>query len=187
MKLIESDAVSPRDEDPAVERPVPPPPVRRRVSVSLLFSLSVLVGTVVAIYLIFPARDNVLVTESVRAHRLGPTEDALREPTFGELAAWSLGSMKRTVPWPQVSGASIGWARSIEVLNHQALAAHYQLPEGEVTVVIERARDAVPRRYTRTEEELLIDSWQSGRWTVVAVGRAEGSDVWRHTLGVPRR
>ena len=60
MKLIEAESTGPVEGDEALV--TPPRPPRRRVSVSLLFTLTVLIGTVVTIYAMFPARHNVLMT-----------------------------------------------------------------------------------------------------------------------------
>ena len=63
MKLVEAEAEGPIEGETAIV--TPPRPPHRRVSVSLLFTLTVLIGTVVAIYLMFPARHNVLLTEAI--------------------------------------------------------------------------------------------------------------------------
>jgi len=52
MKLVEAESTGPVEGDAALV--TPPRPPHRRVSVSLVFTLTVLVGTVVTIYAMFP-------------------------------------------------------------------------------------------------------------------------------------
>ena len=101
MKLVEAEAPGPHDDEDEGEAVVvtPPPPLHRRVSVSLLFTLTVLVGTVVAIYMVFPRRDNVLVTAAIAQHRQPPSWD-LAQPTAAELRAWAIGVVGKEVPLP---------------------------------------------------------------------------------------
>ncbi len=63
MNLVEAESIGPIEGDTPLV--TPPRPPHRRVSVSLLFTLTVLVGTVVAIYLRFPTRNTVLMEEAL--------------------------------------------------------------------------------------------------------------------------
>jgi len=67
MKLVEAESTGPVEGDAALV--TPPRPPHRRVSVSLLFTLTVLIGTVVTIYAVFPARHNLLLTQAIARHR----------------------------------------------------------------------------------------------------------------------
>src|SRR5436190_4463050 len=97
MNLVEPEAVGPIEGDDALV--TPPRPPHRRVSVSLVFTLSVLIGTVVAIYVLLPARHDVLVTEAIQRHRGENTWD-LEAPSGSELRAWAIGVCGKGVPLP---------------------------------------------------------------------------------------
>src|SRR5262245_4422052 len=100
MHLVEAEAVGPIEGDDAlVTAPRPP---HRRLSVSLLFTLSVLVGTVVAIYTLLPARNDLMVTTAI-AHHADTTGWDLEAPSAGELRAWAIGVVGKGVPLPAES------------------------------------------------------------------------------------
>ena len=65
MKVVEAEVTGPVEGEDAIV--TPPRPLHRRVSVSLLFTLSVLIGTVVTSYTVFPARHNVLMAETMKS------------------------------------------------------------------------------------------------------------------------
>lgn len=112
MKLVESDRHGPDATDDDVETSTPPRPEHRRVSVSLVLTVSVLVGTVVAVYGIFPERHNELLTRSLELHR-DPPPFQLDAPQQTELAAWSIALFSRTnrtIPWPALTRSGDAWA-----------------------------------------------------------------------------
>ena len=88
MNLVEAEAVGPVEGDAPLV--TPPRPPHRRVSVSLVFTLTVLIGTVVAIYMTVPARNNILVSEAIVQHRVTQTWN-LTNPTTAEVRAWAIG------------------------------------------------------------------------------------------------
>src|SRR5215210_7768959 len=86
MKLVEPEAEGPIEgEEPIVTAPRPP---HRRVSVSFLFTLTVLIGTVVAIYVVFPARHNLILTEAIEQHRETEVQWDIAAPSAAELRLW---------------------------------------------------------------------------------------------------
>jgi hypothetical protein len=186
MKLVETDSEGPLDRrDPDADSATPPRPEHRRVSVSLLLTASVLVGTVVAVYAIFPARHNVLMTRSLEVHR-EPPEFVHREPTHAELRAWGLGFLDRPAPWPEPRpGVSIMGVASISVLNQAAAVVRYRAWGSEVTLVVQRARSVPPRTYRRWDGDEYVVSWHKGKWTLVAVGPAADAGAWTELVGAP--
>ena len=111
MHLVEAEAVGPIEGDEP--RVTPPRPPHRRVSISLLFTLSVLIGTVVTIYTVLPARDDVLATEALHQHREAPAAWDLDAPTAAELRAWAIGVVGKGVPLPAETATIVG-ARRID-------------------------------------------------------------------------
>src|SRR6476469_3626942 len=109
MHLIEAEATGPIEGDTPLV--TPPRPPHRRVSVSLLFTLTVLIGTVVAIYLVFPARHNRLMTEAIEHHRDPAPAWDLTAPTAPELRAWSIGLLGKEPPLPAAGAKILGAAR----------------------------------------------------------------------------
>ncbi|MEM9488407.1 MAG: hypothetical protein AAGC55_04645 [Myxococcota bacterium] len=199
MKLVESELPAPgREPDPVG---TPPRPERRRVSVSLLLTASVLVGTVVTVYSVFPARDNLLLTRALELHD-EPPPFQLERPTRAELGAWATAVFDRNgpdLPWPTWDGARaeiLGAAR-IAILRRPVAVVRYRVyltedrPSGssdgqaadtplavELTVLMQGARDAPPRAHDRSDGGHRVLSWRSGRWTLVAVGPDSTSQHW---------
>src|SRR5215216_1594696 len=136
MHLVEPEEVGPIEGDDALV--TPPRPPHRRVSVSLLFTLSVLIGTVVTIYLVLPARHNVLLTEAVDYHRGAETWD-LDAPTMPELRAWAIGLVGKDVPLP-TDGAKIVGAKRVEILNRDAALVRLQIGDDHVTYLVQGSR-----------------------------------------------
>src|SRR5690242_1370658 len=124
MHLVEPEEVGPNEgDDPRI---TPPRPPHRRVSVSLVFTLSVLIGLVTTIYLVLPARHNVLLTEALERHRdTGVTWD-LEAPTVPELRAWTIGVVGKDAPLPAETTRVIG-ARRISVLRRDAALMQLQI------------------------------------------------------------
>lgn len=185
MKLVEADAEGPPGEEDAVARPTPPRPERRRVVVSLGFTVAVLVGTVFTIYAVFPARHNYLVTAALEEHR----RDApwqLEAPAPAELRAWTLGFLDLAAPLPEASAdiVAVG-ARRVELLNRPAAVVRYRIEGGEVTMVVQRARDLAARRVSRVDGRDRVVSWRRGAWSVAAVGPEVSAEVWTARVGAP--
>lgn len=172
MKLVEAEAEGPIEGEDAVV--TPPRPPHRRVSISLLFTLTVLTGTVVTIYMAFPARHHVLLTEAVAHHRRDPAWD-LTSPSTGELRAWLLGVVGKDAPLPKL--APIG-VRDIEVLDRRAALMRFAVGADEVTFVVQHARGIGPARTERTDGDLRAIAWRRGRFSWAVVGPAATAGTW---------
>lgn len=175
MNLVEAESVGPVEGDAPLV--TPPRPPHRRVSVSLLFTLTVLIGTVVAIYMTFPARNNILVTEAIAQHRVAQTWD-LTNPTTTEIRAWAIGIAGNDVPLPSTTGTVIG-ARRLEILNRDAALMRLQIGGDEVTYLIQRARGFAPHSSDRQDGDLHAIAWRRGKFTCVAVGPEATLSTWR--------
>ncbi|MGN6106694.1 MAG: hypothetical protein ACTHU0_16425 [Kofleriaceae bacterium] len=173
MKLVEAEAEGPIEGEDAVV--TPPRPPHRRVSISLLFTLTVLTGTVVAIYAVFPARNNALLTEAIERHREPPTWDLAR-PSGGELRAWAIGVVGKDAPIPALDTA-VG-ARAITVLDRRAAVIRYAVGPDEVTYVIQHGRGISPARAERTEHGLRAIAIRRGKFYIVAVGPEVDATRW---------
>jgi hypothetical protein len=174
MKLVEPEAEGPIEgEAPIV---TPPRPPHRRVSVSFLFTLTVLVGTVVAIYVAFPARHNLLVTEAIDRHRDTDPGWDLVAPTQAELRAWTIGALEKDVPLPTKADKILG-ARTITIHDRRAAVVRVAIDHAEVTYLVQHARGMAPKRTERTDGDLKAISWRAGKFTCVAVGPG-GSPGW---------
>ncbi len=172
MKLIEAEQTGPVEGEDAIV--TPPRPPHRRVSVSLLFTLAVLVGTVVAVYTAFPARHNVLVTEAIDRHREPPTWD-LVSPSAAELRAWAIGVVGKDAPLP--AGKPLG-ARRIELFNRGAALILVRVDGGDITYLVQHARGVPPEHQDRIEGDLRAVAWTKGKFVCVAVGPAATSSAW---------
>jgi hypothetical protein len=175
MNLVEAEAVGPVEGDAPLV--TPPRPPHRRVSVSLLFTLTVLIGTVVTIYMTFPARNNVLVTEAIEQHRLPQTWD-LTDPTAAEVRAWAIGIAGKDVPLP-IGSTAIAGARRIEILNRDAALMRLKIGADDVTYLIQRARGIAPKTHDRKDGDLHAIAWRRGKFTCVAVGPEATLASWR--------
>ncbi|HEV7559526.1 MAG TPA: hypothetical protein VGO00_28815, partial [Kofleriaceae bacterium] len=135
MKLVEAEATGPVEgEDPIVTAPRP---LHRRVSVSLLFTLTVLIGTVVTIYWVFDARHNVMLTEAIAQHR--EVDDfELKAPSPEKLGTWGLGMFGERLPMPPSTIPIIG-ARRIEILNRRTAVIRLKIGDDEVTYLVQHA------------------------------------------------
>ena len=178
MHLVEPEEVGPIEgDDPRV---TPPRPPHRRVSVSLLFTLSVLTGLVVTIYLVLPARHNVLVTEAIERHRdVNPTWD-LEAPSVSELRAWAIGVVGKDVPLPAEATKVIG-ARRIQVLRRDAALMRLQVGGDEITYLVQNTRIA-PKRHEQVDGDLQASEWRRGKFAIVAVGPKQSATSWLATL-----
>ncbi|HLL20942.1 MAG TPA: hypothetical protein VK427_02375 [Kofleriaceae bacterium] len=175
MKLVEPEAEGPIEgEEPIV---TPPRPPHRRVSVSFLFTLTVLVGTVVAIYMAFPARHNLLLTEAIEAHRETEPKWDLVEPTPDSFRGWAIGVAGKDVPLPPAE-AKVLAARAIDIHDRRAALVRLALGTDELTYLVQHGRGVAPKRNERTDGELHAVSWRAGKFTCVLVGPAATKQAW---------
>lgn len=172
MSLVEAESTGPIEGDDALV--TPPRPPHRRVSVSLLFTLTVLIGTVVAIYVTFPTRNTVLMTEALQRHRDNSSIWDLTNPTSGELRAWAIGVVGKDPPLPEV----VLGARELEVLGHRAAVMRIPAAGENVTYLVQYTRVIAPEHAERTDGDLHAIAWRQGPFTCVAVGTESGSAVW---------
>ena len=175
MHLVEPEEVGPIEGDDALV--TPPRPPHRRVSVSLLFTLSVLIGTVVTIYLVLPARHNVLVTEAITYHREDAESWELDSPTPLELRAWAIGLVGKGVPLPN-DGATIVGARRVEVLNRDAALMRLQVSGEHVTYLVQSSRGIAPKKLAQNEDGLHAEYWRRGKFNCVVVGPQASMQSW---------
>ncbi len=179
MHLVEPEEIGPIEgDDPRI---TPPRPPHRRVSVSLLFTLSVLVGLVVTIYLVLPARHNVLVTEAIERHRDSDQAWDLEAPTEAELRAWAIGVAGKDVPLPPASTKVVG-ARRVRVLRRDAAVMRLEIDGADVTYLVQNAQGIAPKRDTQVDGDLRATSWRRGKFTCVAVGPDASSGAWLGAL-----
>jgi len=189
MKLIEAETTGPGEETDVEPppRPRPPRPEKRRVSVSLVLTLLVLVGTVVAVYLLVPARHNALIETGLRLHREDDPDLELARPSEAELVAWGVAVLGKDVPWPRPGGdLSVEGVQTTSVLNWRAAVIRYRIGDDRVTLLAQRNRTAVPRTTHRRDGDLLAVSWRHKKWTFVAVGPADHFDRWGPRVEAPR-
>ena len=184
MKLVDTDAPE-HDDDEVPVRVTPPRPEKRRAAVSLVFTLLVLVGTVVAVFTLFPARHNQVITDVLAAHR-APGDWALVPTDDEALQAWVLGAAGKEAPVPPVdaSHTPLG-ARTLSILNHRGALIRFRVGADEITYFVQRSRDLLRRRVRKVDGADAIEAWQKGPWTCVAIGPAASADRWRPLLGVP--
>jgi hypothetical protein len=176
MSLIEAESVGPVEGD--APQVTPPRPPHRRVSVSLVFTLTVLIGTVVAIYLTFPARHNVLLTQAIEHHRDQDPGWELEAPTPAELRAWVIGVGGKGIPLPAATASIIG-ARKLDIFNRDAALIGFEIDGDRVTYLVQRARGIAPEHSERTDGELRAIEWRHGPFACVAVGPALRWASWR--------
>jgi hypothetical protein len=176
MKLVEAESTGPVEGDAALV--TPPRPPHRRVSVSLLFTLTVLVGTVIAIYTTFPARHNVLVTEALERHRdANPTWD-LAALNAAELRAWAFGVVGKDVPLPRDTVRVIG-VRQLTILNRAAALIRVRVGDDDVTYLVQHARGIAPELTERVDRDLRAVVEHHGPYAIVVVGADATAARWR--------
>jgi hypothetical protein len=173
MKVVEAEVTGPVEGEDAVV--TPPRPLHRRVSVSLLFTLSVLIGTVVTIYTVFPARHGVLMAEAIAQHREDKPSWDLVAPNPSELHAWAIGVVGKGVPLPDMP--VIG-ARRIEVLKRHVALLRLKIGADEITYAVQHSRSASPEHDNREDGDLHAVSWHQGSFSCVAVGPKATSATW---------
>jgi len=175
MKLVEAEATGPVEGEDAIV--TPPRPPHRRVSVSLLFTLAVLTGTVVAVYLVFPARHNLLVTEAIARHREPPVPWDLSAPTSRELRAWALGVAGKDVPVPDGQVTYVG-ARRLELHERGAALIRLKVGKDEVTYLVQHVRGIAPEHLDRVDGDVRAVAWTKGPFACVAVGPSLTVEHW---------
>jgi hypothetical protein len=180
MKLVEAESTGPVEGDAALV--TPPRPPRRRVSVSLLFTLTVLVGTVVSIYAMFPARHNVLMTEAIARHGDPNPSWELSAPSADVLRGWMIAVVGKGAPLPgehtAVPVAVVG-ARQVEILNRAAALLRVRIGEDDVTYLVQHARGIPPEPSERVDGSLRAVAWRWGPFTLIAVGPDATAASWR--------
>jgi hypothetical protein len=179
--LIEAEETKPSDEDPPVAVPRPPRPEHRRVYTSLILTTAILVGTVVAVYMLFPARHHVLATSATTHHRTPTTSWELPAPTAAELRAWSIGVLRGEAPLP--AAPAIG-AQTIEYHSRNAALVRLHAGADEITYVIARAAGVSPAS-SRVDGELRVVEWRRGPWAMVAIGPDATSASWKPIVNAP--
>jgi hypothetical protein len=187
MKLVQVEEPRPSDEEPVVVLPRPPRPEHRRVYTSLILTVAILVGTVVAVYLVFPPRDHVLATTAADHHREPDLEWDLPSPSPAELRAWLIGVVGENAPLPPAIAndqrAAIG-ADAIDVLGRRAALVRLHAGADELSYVVARARGVSPQ-LSRKDGDLHVLEWRRGPWTIVAVGPEATVATWRAAVGAP--
>jgi hypothetical protein len=183
VKLVETDAALPIDED-AREVPRPPRPEHRKAYVSLLLTTAVLAATVAVVYVLFPKRHNEVIEETIDYHR-EPGALEIEAPTSGELRAWTIGIHGRAVPWPEAPGLKIVGARRLRMLRKPAAMVRYDLGGDPITVVAMVPWDAPPRTIRRDDGGESAVWWRKGPWTFIAVGSAATAEAWQSSVGAP--
>jgi hypothetical protein len=187
VKLVDTDQVGPQEIEEAPPHPTPPRPEHRRVAVSFLFTLAVLVGTVVTVYTVFPARHNVVVTAALAEHRRTSQDWEIERPRPAELSSWAIGVLGGRPPLPEASsGIDVVGARAIDVLDRRAAVIGYRVGSADVTVVVQRAHDVPPRRVSRDDGDDRVESWRAKQWTIVVIGPTASAATWAPFMGVPR-
>lgn len=174
MHLVEAEDVGPIEGDEP--RVTPPRPPHRRVSVSLLFTLSVLIGTVVTIYTVLPARHGLLATETIRYHRSPPSWD-IDAPTAGELRAWAIGAIGKGVPLPPEDAKVIG-ARRVDILRRSAALIRLQVGADQVTYLVQNSRGIKHDHVEHHDGDLRAVGWRHGKYSMIAVGPDASADAW---------
>ena len=174
MNLVEAESTGPIEGDDALV--TPPRPPHRRISISLLFTLTVLTATIVTIYVVFPARNTVLMTEALAFHRDATPDWVLSNPSAGELRAWARAVVGTDPPLPQ---ATIVGAREIEVLGRRAAVVRVTVGGEPVTYLVQQTRVISPEHSEKADGDLRAVAWRRGQFTCVAVGREASVSAWR--------
>ena len=181
MHLVEAEDVGPIEgEEPVV---LPPRPPHRRVSVSFVFTVSVLIGTVVAIYLLLPARHDLLVTEAIEHHRDGgPWE--IESPSEDALKGWTIAVVGKDAPMPP-PGTHVVGARQLVILKRRTALIRLQVGDDQVSYLVAHARGIQSERISRDDGDVHAEQRVKGKWTVVAVGPTATEKAWSHALFGP--
>ncbi|HUS28025.1 MAG TPA: hypothetical protein VMZ53_05935 [Kofleriaceae bacterium] len=150
---------------------------------SFLFTMSILIGTVVAIYMLLPARDGLLITEAISKHRdSGPWE--IENPSNETLRGWAIAVVGKEAPLPPAGSHVIG-ARQLTILKRRAALIRLQLGDDQVTYLVQHARGIMPDHSSRTDGELRAEQRKRGKFTIVGVGPAATDKTWTRLLFGP--
>jgi len=175
MKLVEAESTGPVEGDDAlVTAPRPP---HRRVSVSLLFTVTVLVATVVTIYVTFPARNNVLMTAALDHHRDHEPIYDLIDPTPGELHGWATAVIGKDPPLPRNPTTVLG-AQELVVLERRVALVRITVGNDPITYLVQQTPVISPDRSDEFDGDLRVIAWRHGPFTCVAVGPAATAPTW---------
>lgn len=185
MKLVETDEDDPSAHPEPPVRATPPRPEKRQAMVSLFLTISILAGTVIAVFTIFPERHNEILTSTLGAHR-AEVPWAVTAPDAPTLALFATAVLGEAPPLPEPGPdlVVIG-ARDTTILARRAAVIRYQLGNDQLTYLVQRARDIPHRRESRRDGDDLVEAWRNGPWTCVIAGPTATADVWRPRLGVP--
>lgn len=183
MKLVETEIEHITDEDP--ERPSPPRPERRRVYMSLAVTLTVLIATVITVYVTLPPRHNTIIEAVIAENASSDEELDLTKPTAAEVRAWSVGLFGPGIPWPETGDTIIG-ARSFTVLRRKVGIVHYQIAGQRVSLAVTRARDAPIRTVRVRDDGRRAIKYRRRKWTFIAVGPEASADAWLSVLDAPK-
>ena len=177
MNLVEAEATGPVEgDDPIV---TPPRPRHRRVSVSLVLTLSVLIGLVVAIYQVFPARHNELAQQALARHREPPAWD-LPAPSPDQLQAFLIGAAGKGAPLPKAD--AIGASR-IDVLDRHAALIRFKIGSDEISYVVGHAARIAPEHTEDHDGDLRVVAWEHGPFVFAAVGPDATAATWLPIVG----
>ena len=176
MKLVEAESVGPVEGEGAVV--TAPRPPHRRVSISLVFTLTILVGTVVAIYVVFPARNDVVLSQAIASHREPPAWD-LTAPTGSEARAWAMGVVGKDAPLPALDApVRVIGVRKVSLLDRPAAVFRLGVGDDQLTYVVQPSHGIAPARTSRDAGELRAIAWRDAGYTAAAVGSAASAPTW---------
>lgn len=157
------------------------------MSRSLIFTLVVLTSIVATVYTVFPERHNELMSVVVEAHA-EELEFEISKPTRAELVAWSVALLGKDVPWPEHrDDVRLVGVKALQILRRPAALVRYEIAGERVTLLVQRPRDAVPRKHWRRVNGNLALSWRANKFTFTAIGPIATADNWGRYLGVPSK
>lgn len=186
MKLVETEVERPEDDVEPPHLVTPPRPEKRGAYASLSFTLAVLVGIVVTIYSVFPARKVEATHLTIANHRRAEQPWELVEPARAELEAWAIGVVGSEPPLPEEGAdAKVIGARRVWVRHRDAVFVRFRIVgAGDVSYLVQPAHTPEERTSRRDGSDHVV-SWRSGAWTCIAVGPAESAGAWTKRVGAP--
>ncbi|MGE3548121.1 MAG: hypothetical protein AB7L28_29640, partial [Kofleriaceae bacterium] len=156
MSLVEAEATGPVEGDAPLV--TPPRPPHRRVSVSLLFTLTVLTSTVVLIYLLVPTRYDTLMDLAMARHREPGSGWDRHAPSQEELRAWWYGAVGKDVPLPPGIERVSGF-RQLQVFDRPASLVRMQVGPDVVTCLVQRSHSVAPKYSERKQASARAIAW----------------------------